>query len=213
MLNILRQYYIKNVNLLRPSSLWINLNTNGQRENSRILLFGKFFYSISRTATINIVKGSLALNRYITRKDPFIGNLEMYKNSTLNIQNTFFIHSGCDIMVFENAKLNLGSGYINRYCKIRCYSSISIGHNVAISENFTIWDNDAHTIIGNGNSVAPVVIGDKVWIGTNVTVLKGVTIGNGAVIAAGSLVNKDIPPYSLAGGVPAKVLRQSIKWQ
>ena len=213
MLNIFRQYYIKNVNLLRPSSLWINLSTKGRRTNSRILLFGRFFYSISKTATINIAKVSLALNRYITKKDPFIGNLEMYKNATLNVQNTFFIHSGCDIMVFENAKLSLGSGYINRYCKIRCYNSISIGQNVAISENFTIWDSDAHEILGNGTSTAPIVIGNKVWIGTNVTVLKGVKIGDGAVIAAGSLVNKDIPANCLAGGVPAKVIKTNIQWK
>lgn len=213
MLHILRKYYIKNVNLLRPRSLWINLITKGQRTNSRILIFGNFFYSISRTAKINIVKGSLALNRYITKKDPFIGNLEMYKNATLNVQNTFFIHSSCDIMVFENAKLSLGSGYINRYCKIRCYTSISIGQNVAISENFNIWDSDAHEILDNGNATAPIVIGNKVWIGTNVTVLKGVTIGDGAVIAAGSLVNKDIPANCLAGGVPAKVIKTNIQWK
>ncbi|MBN9312778.1 MAG: acyltransferase [Chryseobacterium sp.] len=137
----------------------------------------------------------------------------MYQNSTIDVENTFFIHSGCDVMVFKNAKLKLGSGYINRYCKIRCYEEITIGNNVAISENFTIWDSDAHEIIGNGNPTAPIVIGNKVWIGTNVTVLKGVTIGDGAVIAAGSLVNKDIPENCLAAGVPAKVIRTNVQWK
>lgn len=54
---------------------------------------------------------------------------------------------------------------------------------------------------------APVVIEDDVWCGANVTILKGVTIGRGAIIAAGAVVTKNIPPYSIAGGVPAKVLR------
>src|SRR5699024_401653 len=109
--------------------------------------------------------------------------------------------SGCDVMVFENAKLNLGSGYINRYCKIRCYEEITIGDNVAISENFTIWDNDAHSVISRSKSKAPIVIGNKVWIGTNVTVLKGVTIGDGCIIAAGSVVTKNIPAKCLAVGI------------
>ena len=54
---------------------------------------------------------------------------------------------------------------------------------------------------------APVVIEDDVWTGANVTILKGVTIGHGSVIAAGAVVTKSCPPYSIIGGVPAKVLK------
>lgn len=54
---------------------------------------------------------------------------------------------------------------------------------------------------------APVVIEDDVWTGANVTILKGVTIGRGSVIAAGAVVTKSFPPYSIIGGVPAKVLK------
>lgn len=54
---------------------------------------------------------------------------------------------------------------------------------------------------------APVVIEDDVWIGANVTILKGVTIGRGSVVAAGVVVTKSCPPYSIIGGVPAKVLK------
>ena len=55
---------------------------------------------------------------------------------------------------------------------------------------------------------APVVIEDDVWCGANVTILKGVTIGRGSVIAAGSVVTRSIPPYSIAGGVPARVIKK-----
>ncbi|MEC4005488.1 acyltransferase [Flavobacterium sp. SUN052] len=181
---------------------------------SRILLFGNCGYSIHKSAQINLKNGHFAVNRCITKKDPFIGNIEMYPNSEINAQNTFFIHSGCDVMVFNNAKLNLGSGYINRYCKIRCYNSITIGDNVAISENFSIWDSDAHSIVGKEHlKTQPIFIGNNVWIGTNVTVLKGVTIGDGAIIAAGAVVTRDIPSNCLASGIPAKVIKENVKWK
>lgn len=54
---------------------------------------------------------------------------------------------------------------------------------------------------------APVIIEDDVWTGANITILKGVTIGRGSVVAAGAVVNKSCPPYSIIGGVPAKVLK------
>jgi acetyltransferase-like isoleucine patch superfamily enzyme len=56
--------------------------------------------------------------------------------------------------------------------------------------------------------VAPVVIEEDVWIGTNCMVLKGVTIGRGAVIAAGAVVTKDVPPFTVAAGNPARVIKR-----
>ena len=211
----LKKIYAANIHMLNIKNLLVNMRTKGVRTKmSRILLFGNCHYSIHKSAKINLNDGHLAINRFITKKDPFIGNIELYSNSEINVCNTFFFHSGCDIMVFNNAKLSLGSGYINRYSKIRCYSSITIGKNVAISDNFTIWDSDAHAVIGRENLMTqPIVIGNKVWIGANVTVLKGVTIGDGAIIAAGSIVTKDIPAYCMAAGIPAKVIKENAEWK
>lgn len=210
----LKKLYAANIPMFKLKNLLINIKTKGIRQNmSRILLFGNCFYSINSSAKINLNAGHLAINRFITKKDPFIGNIEMYSDSEISVSNTFFIHSGCDIMIFKNAKLTLGSGYINRYCKIRCYCSITIGNDVAISDNFTIWDSDAHTITGKEDlTTQPIIIGNKVWIGANVTVLKGVIIGDGAIIAAGSVVTKNIPAYSMAAGIPAKVIKENVEW-
>lgn len=215
MLAKLRKIYASNIHLLKFDNLIVNSKTKGIRKNmSRIFLFGNCGYSIHKSARINLNNGHLAINRCITKKDPFIGNIEMYAQSEISVQNTFFFHSGCDIMIFNNAKLHLGSGYINRYAKIRCYSSITIGDNVAISENFSIWDSDAHAILGKEHLMTqPIIIGNNVWIGTNVTVLKGVTIGDGAIIAAGSVVSKDVPANCIAAGIPAKVIKENIEWK
>lgn len=214
MVTKLRKIYASNIHLLKWDNLIVNYKTKGIRKNmSRILLFGNCGYSIHKSAQIHLNNGHLAINRCITKKDPFVGNLEMYPQSEISVDSTFFIHSGCDIMVFNNAKLHFGSGYINRYAKIRCYASISIGHGVAISDNVNIWDSDAHAIDGKEDAmIQPITIGNKVWIGANVTILKGVTIGDGAVIAAGAVVTTAIPPNCLAGGIPAKVIKENVSW-
>ena len=94
--------------------------------------------------------------------------------------------------------------------------SVRIGKYVNIGADCAIYDNDFHPVdylarrSHDLDSVIskPVVIGDDVWLGARVTVLKGVSIGKGAIIAAGSVVTRDIPPFSMAGGVPAKVIKR-----
>lgn len=102
------------------------------------------------------------------------------------------------------------------------YSTLAdliIGNNVMFGPNPTIITGDHRIdLIGkpmfevHDNDKLPsndrtVIIEDDVWIGANVTILKGVTIGRGSVIAASSLVNKSYPPYSIIGGIPAKIIR------
>lgn len=94
---------------------------------------------------------------------------------------------------------------------------LTIGRKVIFGPRPTIITGDHRTdVIGKfimdshdklPENDAPVVIEDDVWTGANVTILKGVTIGRGSVIAAGAVVTKSCPPYSIIGGVPAKVLK------
>ncbi|HVG20862.1 MAG TPA: acyltransferase [Blastocatellia bacterium] len=94
---------------------------------------------------------------------------------------------------------------------------VSIGRQCAISWNCTIIDNDMHEIVdvgerGGGQRDHAVKIGDHVWIGAQAVVLKGVTIGENSVVAAGAIVTKDVPAYSLVAGAPAKVVRAIAGW-
>ena len=97
--------------------------------------------------------------------------------------------------------------------------NLSLGNNVSIPRYSHIFCTDAPLTIGNNGTPiflsydkllendAPVSIEDDVWIGAHVTILKGVTIGRGSVIAAGCVVNKSTPPYSISVGVPAKMIK------
>ena len=159
-----------------------------------------------------ILNGNLNISNNRYGKNGRSSLLRMHPGSTI-ICNGFDFAYGADIQLFKGAQLFLGKdSFINSDCKIRCHKQITIGEDCAISHDFTIMDSDAHELNGSRNT-NPVVIGNHVWIGTRVTILNGVTIGDGAVIAAGSLVINDIPPSALAGGVPAKVIKENVEWK
>lgn len=122
--------------------------------------------------------------------------------------------------------MKIGKGsHIDMSCFFYSIKNISIGEFSHINQ-FTLVDGRGKLIIGNRVSIShyvklctgghdaystdfkgdhrPIVIEDYVWIGINATILKGVTIGEGAVVAAGSVVTKDVAPYTIVGGVPAK---------
>jgi len=132
----------------------------------------------------------------------------------------FSIKSGAHVELWPGAQLRIhgGGGYASRHLDIECRERIEIGAGAAISNDVTIRDTDSHTLDSHTLGCArrpmtePVRIGRHVWIGARVVVLKGVTIGDGAVIAAGSVVTRDVPAGCLAAGVPARVVKQDVRW-
>lgn len=99
--------------------------------------------------------------------------------------------------------------FINSGCHFQDQGGIEIGDGTMIGHNIVLAtiNHDLNPANNRKNHYAPVKIGNHVWIGSNATILPGVTIGDWAVVAAGAVVTKDVPELTVVGGVPAKVLK------
>ncbi len=133
------------------------------------------------------------------------------------ISKGFTMYEGAAVVVREGGTLTLGRNSYMNESLIQCANSITIGDNCAIAADVLIQDTDFHPILdenGNPKPVSkPIVIGDKVWICAKATILKGVTIGDGAIVAAGAVVKKDVPARCVVAGNPAKVVRENVIWK
>ncbi|WP_143315757.1 acyltransferase [Clostridium sp. HBUAS56017] len=143
------------------------------------------------------------------------------------------IDSGCCIrgtLIADavGGKITIGENcYVGENSKIWAMEEIQIGNNVLIAHNVNIIDNNGHStdykvrreelpyILKCGHAkqnifnrrIKPIIIGDDVWIGLNSIILKGVSIGKGAIIASGSVVTKDVPEFTMVSGNPARVIK------
>lgn len=140
--------------------------------------------------------------------------------------------SGRFVCENENGKITIGENTFIGGGLFISINGIEIGSNVLFSWNCTVIDNDAHSLDAavraadvadwkkgldegqtgkyknwNGVSSAAIKVKDKAWIGFNVIILKGVTIGEGAIVGAGSVVTTDVPDYTLVAGNPARVIK------
>jgi maltose O-acetyltransferase len=100
--------------------------------------------------------------------------------------------------------------FVNYGTSISAHSLVRIGDRCQIGQYAILLDCDYHNPQQDGGhgSSAPIVLEERVWLAARTTVLHGVTIGRGSIIAAGAVVTKDVPPGVIAGGVPARILRE-----
>lgn len=178
-----------------------------------------------------IVTGSSVLKKSGIR---FFG-----KNNTIRLQKTdmynttvFLRGNGHALIVDENAKIynthikiigngntvHIGAGSSFGGGEIICGGNgitITVGKNCVFAEGVDIWSTDTHSVTHDGQLVnvpKSIRIGDHVWTGKDVAILKGVTIGDGAVIGMRSLVTHDLGENTLSLGSPAKTIRENIDW-
>ena len=158
---------------------------------------------------------SLNLINFKFSKFVIIGN-----KSGFYSKNSGKIHVGEKSFFFDNVEvqsrglLKIGNNvHVNNYSRIVALEKITIGNNVTIAQFVSILDHDHKfevindQLVLDGYKTSPINIGNNVWISDKVTILKGVCIGDNVVIAANSVVNKNIPSNSIFGGVPARLLK------
>jgi maltose O-acetyltransferase len=115
-----------------------------------------------------------------------------------------------DLAAWQGGCLEIGDGVsINYGTTISAHQLVSIGRDCQLGQEVIINDNDYHDVVEKRKTPEsqPVILEERVWLGPRVIVQKGVRIGHDSVVAAGSLVAKDIPPRSVAMGFPARVVR------
>lgn len=135
-----------------------------------------------------------------------MGNRCVFRSSFSS--NLLGINKPCIISAcLPNAKIQIGEKCGFSGTSIFCFSSITIKNNVRCGANTMIFDGDAHLSDPRTPSPRPVIIGNNVWLGANVIILKGVTIGDNTIIGAGSVVSKSIPENVIACGNPCKIIR------
>ena len=177
-------------------------------------LYSHCALDISRKAQMHI-DGHVALGTKRNRRSKAETALLLDDDAKLVIKGNSYISSGADIQIHRGGKLVIGSCAINKGFQLVCQERIELGDDVHIGRDVWIRDNNGGHIIvvkGSRNS-APVIIGDHVWICSNVSITKGVTIGKGAIVSANSVVSSNVPAHTIVAGNPAKVIAENVIWR
>jgi acetyltransferase-like isoleucine patch superfamily enzyme/coenzyme F420-reducing hydrogenase beta subunit len=166
-----------------------------------------------------IIKGELVLNSHLPEGSSKECVIILHENAKLIVNGRFNIAYDSVVQLFQNATLTLGNGFINAGATLAIKFNSSIGNGFLCGRHFAMHDSDFHRIINVGDrqhinrpKAFKVVIGDHVWCGEGVRIMKDVNIGSGSIIGAGALVTKSVPENSLAVGVPAKVIKSNVTW-
>lgn len=174
-----------------------------KRLRSKVSHSGAFFYTQARVNNFQNDKTKIILG----------------KNCHIRGEIQLFAYGG---------KIEMGDHvFVGEGSRIWSGNSVKIGNNVLISHNVNIIDSNSHelnhleraegfrSIVSQGHPVhtgsiltSPIVIEDYAWISFNATILKGVHIGQGAIVAAGSVVTENVPPFTMVAGNPAVVIKQ-----
>lgn len=149
--------------------------------------------------------------RYMSRAEGL--RAELYSRLLKKIGDKVYISEA--VIINYPSEVELGSHVsINPFCYIHGEGGVTIGDNVRIGFHACIisidmiYKDPTRPIRTQGYAKAPIRIEDDVWIGANSTILKGVRIGKGSVVGAGSVVTRDVPPYVVVAGVPAKIIKK-----
>lgn len=148
------------------------------------------------------------------KDNSFRGSVNVWidKQSSVKVSDNLCLLGPTYLKAVHGGNLEIGKHcFFNRNCSVTSVGNIRIGSYCTFANNLVMVDHD-HNIYTDKKvkpyNIANISIGDHVWVGANVTILKGVTIGDHAVIAAGAVVTSDVEPNCIYGGVPAKRIKE-----
>jgi len=151
----------------------------------------------------------------------YVGFIHKYDVTYLNINGRlifnggYSIGKGCRFDIGQNAVATFGTGYVNSNTTFIIMHGLSVGEGCSIGWGCQFLDEDFHEIqyAGKRNRDKTIVIGDRVWIGCNVSVMKGASIADGCVVAAHSVVTERFEEQDcLIAGNPAQIVKRNIQW-
>ena len=196
--------------------LLIRLNGIGNLLRGRPFLrpIGNVVAQIAQTAILT-VRQTTAIGSSVFRQTTLESRIRMESNASITLNGGTFSY-GCDIEVFPGGKVEIGSGFFSNIgFTLICAGAVKIGKGVILGRNVTIRDfNGDHWLNSEGyQTIRPVEIGDHVWLCEKCSIMPGVKIGSGSVVAANAVVTKDVPANTLVAGCPAKVIRENVQWR
>ncbi len=146
----------------------------------------------------------LGFNRVLTHVPANDLRVGLLRTMGADLGPNVFLFGGSEFIEPWHLRIE-GNCHVGRHCQIDARGGITLGRNVVIAGHSLLITAD-HDIQSPGfeGRLGPIKLGDRVWIASRAVVTRGVTIGEGAVVAAGSVVNRDVEPWTVVGGVPAK---------
>lgn len=140
--------------------------------------------------------------------------IRLRNNAVWDVKGYCGLSYGTTLELNDGARLESGYFTVNSNSVLVVNRHMTIGDDVMFGRNVVIYDSDFHSLNNKEIISEPVVIGNHVWIATNCMVLKGVHIGDGSVVAAGSIVKEDIPKYVVIGNeTKQKIFSESVQWK
>lgn len=203
--------------LIHNTNIWQTLLLNlrcKHPKSSSLLVYHRSAIRIPKSSDIALENNSqlVICDTPLPRKRVESVLLYMFPNSRLGISGRVTLFEGASIVIFEGATLEIGNSVNIRKCTIQCARYIKIGNYCRIAIDVLIQDTSFHktTSLNEKDVSEKIIIEDYVWVCPRATILKGVTIGEGSIVAAGAVVTKDVPPNCLVAGVPARVIKTNI---